>query len=78
MGEPGSKISVAEIVQCGELHAEMNTTTSAIAGSMKRQKRGQSQLSAGRKTWLCKLPKLPPMLVPPPAAQIRPSTNADP
>ena len=40
--------------------------------------RGQSQLTVGRKTWFCKLPKLPPILVPPPEAQIRPFTKADP
>jgi hypothetical protein len=37
-----------------------------------------SQLSVGMNTWLCRLPWLPPMLVPPPDAQITPSTNADP
>ena len=38
----------------------------------------QSQLTAGKKTWLYKLPKLPPILVPPPEAQIRPFTKAAP
>ena len=38
----------------------------------------QSQLTVGKKTWLSELPKLPPILVPPPEAQIRPSTKADP
>ena len=46
---------------------------------MKRQKDGgQSQLTVGEKTWLCELPKLPPILVPPPAAQIRPCIKAAP
>jgi hypothetical protein len=38
----------------------------------------QSQLTVGKKTWLCKLPWLPPILVPPPEAQIAPFTKADP
>jgi hypothetical protein len=39
---------------------------------------GHSQLTDGRNTWLYKLPWLPPILVPPPEAQITPFTNADP
>ena len=39
---------------------------------------GQSQLTVGKKTWLCKLPKLPPILVPPPEAQIGPLAVSNP
>jgi len=34
--------------------------------------------TAGRYTWFSVLPELPPMPVPPPLAQIRPSTKAEP
>ena len=36
--------------------------------------RRHSQLSSGRKTWLWRLPWLPPIWVPPPETQISPST----
>jgi hypothetical protein len=55
----------------------------AASAEGRRQRRqtgsgGQSQLTVGEKTWLCKVPKLPPILWPPPEAQIRPCTKADP
>ena len=60
------------------LRKQDHKTISTIAGFMNDNGLGQSQLTVGKKTWLCKLPKLPPILVPPPEAQIRPATNADP
>ena len=78
LGERQESLFGATVAQGVVEAGEVDRGPSPTEGEAPRDGPCQLQLTVGMKTWLYKLPKLPPILVPPPEAQIPPFTKADP